>query len=357
MPDSFRREVLSKLSLTRELHPHPGLWLDKFLLDSEPGSKQRLIDDVVALPIPHGYEQAFDIRRTALVEAGALIVDATVQGRMAVGLGARGSLEAGLRLEHTWGVPIIPGSALKGLAAATANLLVDNHDQWEKPKGWPATARGKAEPTSFQYLFGTTDDHGHVIFHDAWWNPEGKSLPIHLDVMTVHHPNYYQTGSSSPSDFDSPNPIPFASVSGKFLIALEGEEEEWVEAAFELLKLGLKELGIGAKTATGYGRLTLGRAQKKAPASPEAEMRVTGPEETWASGELRIAEQAQGRLEAVSEGRVAIAAAHQVEGLIESLSSTKQKQLRRGEAVRGVEVIVQPTTSGYQIIRLMKKAS
>ena len=40
------------------------------------------------------------------------------------------------------------------------------------------------------------------------------------------------------------------------MVALEGPEE-WCEAARKFLERGLQELGIGAKTSSGYGRLVL----------------------------------------------------------------------------------------------------
>lgn len=38
-------------------------------------------------------------------------------GRMIIGLGGENVLETGLTLNHTYGTPMIPGTALKGLAA------------------------------------------------------------------------------------------------------------------------------------------------------------------------------------------------------------------------------------------------
>jgi CRISPR-associated protein Cmr6 len=52
---------------------------------------------------------------------------------MIIGLGQKGPVEAGLALEHTWGIPMIPGSALKGLTMAAAHLLLNDEDQaWRK---------------------------------------------------------------------------------------------------------------------------------------------------------------------------------------------------------------------------------
>ncbi len=274
---------------------HAGLWLDKYLMaqteeskdattkgaDRRPqhtgrkqqsnatndeqsddadgkGKKESLIRDVQQLPIPEGYRKAYD-RRVEGFRAnpeGFLDREATVEGRMIIGLGAKGALEAGLRLEHTWGVPIVPGSALKGLAAAAAHHLLED-EQWRK-RG----ADEKRKATNFDELFGTTDECGKVIFHDAWWIPESENakIPIHLDVMTVHHPDYYQYAGGGnpppPSDMDSPTPIPFASASGTYMVVLEGEIA-WCEAAMDILKIGLAELGIGAKTNAGYGRMRL----------------------------------------------------------------------------------------------------
>jgi len=251
----------------RNLRTHVGLWIDKMLVDEVPssavaGPHLRKIDSA---PIPDGYELAYRARRTALeamAERGeSLVFEAKASSRLVVGLGAKGVLEMGLTLDHTWGTPYIPGSALKGLCAAAAHQLTKDA-KWHKPtKGWPEAAPEKGtEATDFQFLFGSTANAGIVTFHDAWWIPVGTTLPIHMDIMTVHHPNYYQSPSvgakDAPSDFDEPVPVPFLSTSGTFLVALEGPDD-WCKAAFQLLEAGLRELGIGAKTSSGYGRVTL----------------------------------------------------------------------------------------------------
>jgi CRISPR-associated protein Cmr6 len=75
-----------------------------------------------------------------------------------------------------------------------------------------------------------------------------------LDVITVHHPEYYRGENLPPADWDNPNPVPFLSATGSYLVALHGPES-WVEAAFKILQLALAEEGIGAKTSSGYGRM------------------------------------------------------------------------------------------------------
>ena len=84
---------------------------------------------------------------------------------------------------------------------------------------------------------------------------------LHQDTITVHHPGYYQGNHEAPSDWDSPRPIPFLSATGTYLIALAAPNldnaQHWIDANFEILGHALEEMGIGAKTSSGYGRMTL----------------------------------------------------------------------------------------------------
>ncbi|MCB9694480.1 MAG: type III-B CRISPR module RAMP protein Cmr6 [Alphaproteobacteria bacterium] len=178
---------------------------------------------------------------------------------MIVGLGGKGVSEVGITLHHTWGVPVLPGSSLKGIAALGARRFLEG---WE---GRPHPDAVRAEgPTPYDALFGDVEEQGAVVFHDAWMvpTPDDKN-PIHRDVMTVHHPDYYQDGEE-PADTESPIPVPFVSASGSWLVALElapGLDPEahgaWLEAAWTALRLGLDRHGIGSKTNAGYGRFDL----------------------------------------------------------------------------------------------------
>ncbi len=257
----------------RNLRTHPGLWIDKMIAADEPNSASAAphLKRIVRPPVPDGYEAAFALRERTLSERAdegrAILLNAEATGRLVVGLGAKGVLELGITLDHTWGVPYLPGSALKGVAASAAHRF--GSAAWRKPDGWPAAgAPGNfAALTDFQALFGTTGNAGAVVFHDAWWDPVGQtSVPLELDVMTVHHPDYYQReagAAQAPTDFDEPFPVPFLSGTGKFVCALEGPPA-WVEAAEAWLELGLDRLGLGAKTSSGYGRFQVSRRESDA---------------------------------------------------------------------------------------------
>lgn len=238
---------------------HAGLWLDKCLTDVEekgPG-RQAHFCELDKISIPADYRRFFERWRESVqaLEPHTRVAEATVQGRMAIGLGAESALETAITLHRTYGVPYIPASALKGLTAAAA------HKHLEDP-GWRKAGKDTEIGESHRILFGDQESSGYVTFHDALWIPNGDKLPLDLDVMTVHHPDYYQgKNDCPPADWDSPNPVAFVSARGRYLLALTGPEE-WVDAAMEILKEALEKDGIGAKTAAGYGRLAIPEAAK-----------------------------------------------------------------------------------------------
>jgi len=240
-----------------------GLWLDKYMRGQlrsgeSPGRDKevfthRLVRETAAIAVPESYRAFFAQWSVALLEIGAVARPATVQGRMVVGLGEESVLETSVTLHHTYGIPYIPGSALKGLAASYARNRLD-------PQTW-----GK-DKDAYRYLFGDTQDAGYVTFFDALYDPAtGGAGPLHNDVMTVHHPDYYQGKDSAPADWDSPTPISFLSATGTYLVALAGPPL-WVDAAFRILEKALAQDGVGAKTSSGYGRMVLAGGERgKAP--------------------------------------------------------------------------------------------
>lgn len=226
---------------------HAGLWLDKYLPDSEKGKggekaghfKQavRAVDSL--------YGTFYERWQQSLADIGAKTHQAHVLGRLSIGLGGESVLETSISLHRTYGVPYIPGSALKGLAASYTRKRIGG--EWGK------------DSDAYKILFGDVDVAGYVSFYDALYIPgtAKANIPLALDVINVHHPEYYRGEKDAPpADWDSPTPISFLSATGSYLIALHGPDE-WVKAAFEILAYALKDEGIGAKTSSGYGRIQL----------------------------------------------------------------------------------------------------
>jgi CRISPR-associated protein Cmr6 len=214
------------------------------------------------------YKAAFERWRRSLPELTAAIELHTAD-RLIVGLGTENVLEAGITLHHTYGLPVLPGSGLKGLAAHYCDQVWGGSEpKFKKPtpdadhayRQWLDGRGPKPEDNYHRLLFGTTDDSGCIIFHDAWLVLDSEQQPLKLDVMTPHHLNWLD-GSMPPTDFDSPNPVPFLSVSGRFHVAVSwcgpasDQAQSWRDLALTCLREALLHWGIGGKTSSGYGRL------------------------------------------------------------------------------------------------------
>lgn len=227
--------------------PNASLALDKYLEDRD--QRGKLVEDVAELPVPAVYTQFYDRWVAALKSYGAEQRIARVKGRIIVGLGDESVLETSVTLHRTYGVPYIPGSALKGLAASYVHHYLREH------KGW------KEGEEAHRVIFGDTENAGFITFFDALYIPDSGHLkqPLYPDTITVHHPKYYQEKTHAPADWDSPTPIPFLSATGSYLVALAAPDlqqpAQWLQTTFTILGAALKTMGIGAKTSSGYGRM------------------------------------------------------------------------------------------------------
>ncbi len=246
---STRRNSLASIQLSEVPDTHAELWLDRYMDDQDSKKRAEFIDKVSTIPTPKIYE-AFYHRWIRMLDAlGAKKYPARVKTRMIVGLGDESVLETSITLHKTYGVPYIPGSALKGLAASYARqkLAAD----WQKGSD------------AYQVIFGNTDEAGYITFFDALYIPElgMKEQVLYPDVMSVHHRDYYQNPAYLPADWDDPIPIPFLTATGSYMIALAApeldERDAWIEKTFTILGYALEDMGVGAKTSSGYGRLKI----------------------------------------------------------------------------------------------------
>ena len=201
--------------------------------------------------------------RQRAVPAGADVEERTVttDARLAIGLGADHPLENGLTFDRVVGVPYLPGTSLKGLCRAASQILDEDRAD---------------EQCRYRYLGSedSWDPHpddrsqcGAVCFLDAY--PEDPPK-LEVDVLTPHYPQYYKATakgqpSQGPVDWDSPNPVTFLTVAAgaRFRIRLLsdiGTDDERKRAfawTWKELLEGLELLGLGAKTAVGYGLMSV----------------------------------------------------------------------------------------------------
>ncbi len=214
-----------------------------------------VLQAMASVPLSRVYRRAFERWKRLVASVGSSRSwTARCAGRLLVGAGGATVLESGLALHHTYGVPYVPGSALKGLCAHYAAEVLEGED-------WRGPVEGQRQGDAHRLAFGTTGEMGLLSFLDAWLVPE-DSPGLTADVLTPHHPEYYRGDKGYwPADWDGPIPWSLLSVEGAFLFAIDSPPDDRAQRLRDVVTdsialPALREWGIGAKTAAGYGRFT-----------------------------------------------------------------------------------------------------
>lgn len=289
------RQVLRE-SIDQPVPDHLGLAYDAWAWTEDTDGKvadsdrrpwlERLSD----IAVSSDYVCSFERWRASFKSAGDRLFELALASRLLIGHGNSSAIDVGLTVHHTWGVPIIPGSALKGLVAhyvdATYGPTHSGKKVWElqgdervradyQGVTWSRRRVETGPGAIYRALFGAPDARdddvmrergleagavaGLVTFHDALYVPGSlpDNRPFAADVLTVHQKGYYDSlGQSAPNDYDGPNPVAFLTVRprARLLFALSGPAG-WTELAERLLRDALDHWGVGGKTSAGYGRL------------------------------------------------------------------------------------------------------
>jgi len=170
---------------------------------------------------------------------------AEISWRLVVGLGGTHPAETSMTLHHIYGIPYIPGSAVKG---ATRHWIIFK-DFNEKVEDFEKN-------DEFKKIFGDQSEAGKIIFLDAYPINEIK---LSIDIINPHYPDYYTNPKSNPpADWQSPTPIKFLTIKDtKFKFHLLSKDENLLKKAYEWLKDAITNYGVGAKTTSGNGIFTL----------------------------------------------------------------------------------------------------
>ena len=236
----------------RELHKdacgaHAGLLLQRGYPerdDSKPELKADHVKRICAVTADGFYCNAFSRWKKATSDHQRFRqVTLALESRLFIGLAGGGALETGCAISHSYGMPYIPGSSVKGVVSACARERL-----------------GEEGETACRELFGSEPNSQHpaglaglIGFHDAWWAPGSTEHPFVQEVVTSHHMDYYGSeGEKSATDFDSPVPNAQVAAQGAFLFVMEGPCA-WLTLAKDILTDALSARGIGAKTRAGYG--------------------------------------------------------------------------------------------------------
>lgn len=184
---------------------------------------------------PKAYNRWKKIWNDAQDKESASLSQFTFTHRALINLAQPSLWESSTSFNPTYGTPVIPGSACKGLARHFAHThleIADDH---------------------INALFESKDHTRKVQFLDAWWIPNSAPVrntdrPWVREIVTPHHPDFMnEKGGKPATPFDSPKPSPQIATHGSFLFVVQGPKL-WADYALNILQLALETEGIGART-------------------------------------------------------------------------------------------------------------
>jgi CRISPR-associated protein Cmr6 len=174
------------------------------------------------------------------------------------GTGNSHPVENGFLWHHTLSTPYMQGSAVKGIMRSWLENELgysvnedDNHAELKRYFGSETKA-------------SSDNQAGNLIFFDAIPIAQPR---LKVEIMTPHMGDYYSDkGKTAPADWHSPNPIPLLAVESISLLFCIAPRNGKIDAN-ELAQLktalqnALSNIGAGAKTQTGFGRLNFNDAE------------------------------------------------------------------------------------------------
>lgn len=201
------------------------------------------------------------------------------------GMGMTHPTETGMVLDHTSGVPYIPASSLKGVLrlAHILNSLQDENGEWldeevlkeqriiDEQMNW-------LEDKDSRTLFGASDNKdslaGQLIILDAYpLNPP----ELGEEILNPHYGEYYQGKKNrGPTEDQSPNPVKYLVIKSgaEFVFRLLlrppftgadlQQQENFKNVVLKNIECAFSEVGLGAKTSLGFGRLKVISSGKEA---------------------------------------------------------------------------------------------
>ena len=178
-------------------------------------------------------------------------------GAFVSGLGAEHPMENGFTFHPMLGVPWIPGSSVKGLVRAGAGLA-EGEDSNTVAK---LLGRGpQSDTVPLEQRGQSNATQGKASFLGAL-PTQWPTLAV--DILTPHYSMYYADQAYEPakrkriaSPIEAPKPVTFLVVAQtEFRFWIRGVDGEEAARVWGWLGLGLDLIGVGAKTAAGYGHM------------------------------------------------------------------------------------------------------
>jgi CRISPR-associated protein Cmr6 len=345
MPTQLMREALRPLFHDAR-EAHPGLLIQRgypiYDQDTEAGreAKTRHLQRICAITPSPFYHNAYQRWRSATADALRFRqLELALESRLFIGLTGGGMLETGCAISHSYGMPYIPGSSVKGVVRAQVR---DSLFGREHPEVIAELFGSEADPTpDARYPQGLS---GLVTFHDAWWVPGSADRPLVEEIVTTHHLDYYgrEGRDTWATDFDSPIPNAQIAVHGHFLFVLEGPPA-WLDLAQQMLLAALSDQGIGAKTRTGYG---LFDPTPKVPAPPPRAL-----DEQWHGVDVRL-NPGSGELTVDHQGRIATIRESDAKRIRDGLPQDISNRLRKQRIIKNCHVHVERIGNAWRLVEI-----
>lgn len=228
-------------------------------------------------------------------QGSVVAFEATLGARMMINLAGGVVENAGIALDRCFGLPMIPGSAVKGITRVQALWEIREAKGDDKRRllrlalllfgygahdlrgdfGWAGGAR---EAQAVAEEIGAQDFKGCASFLPAY---PTTAPTLVVDMVNPHYPKYYSGKPGPATDDESPVPNYFPAVEANSAFGfsallnrvplvpnltaagLLAQLKQWIERA-------VTRKGVGAKTAAGYGWFELGRKETIASVSVPA---------------------------------------------------------------------------------------
>ncbi len=243
---------------------NPGLVFDRFLAIWSGGKRAKELHEPLArfalrcneagsehqnLLATYHARQIRTIERANRAGQAGVTLNCTVAWRLTSGLGNDHPLENGFTLDYLTGAPYLRASGLKGLCRRAAAMAGE-------VEGWDGETLfdlfGSRDPVADEVMDNKA--RGDIVFLDAYPTCWPK---LEVEVMNCHHQRYYSKNDVL-RETEDPVPVFFLTVGAgaefAFRFFSRTGSESKARRIKEALVEGLTLLGVGAKTAVGYGR-------------------------------------------------------------------------------------------------------
>lgn len=229
---------------------NPSLFYGKFAQwepdesdkDKKRGYKDACVNQLIGLK---GWSDKLE-DLAAYLHKGAQTFRLKTATRLLIGRGTPSVFEQGISLHPLFGLPFLPGSAIKGVTAHWAEASGENAELREKIFGPPPPDDKENELSQ-----------GKVVFLDAV--PLERNC-LEKDVMAPHYSEYYRGNAKWSSDGENVIPMFLPAVKRGItfqfavqLAAAAKEEECYLDCAAMWIECAVKDFGIGSKTGSNYG--------------------------------------------------------------------------------------------------------